>query len=149
MPSAAERAVWILSSSRPILPRHHSSSFVMVLRARSDCSLRCSSRAFEYARRACELEIWPQSGSWGFLPDLLYIVLHCVPHTTGHGRNCGLGCGEADGADLGGHARATVHVVPSVSCGVFGLDNRPGRPARSERRQPHVVVSRFACRKGP
>ena len=29
------------------------------------------------------------------------------------------------------------------------LGSTPGRPARSERRQPHGLVSRFACRKGP
>ena len=45
--------------------------------------------------------------------------------------------------------RAIVHVVPAVAGGVFADGNCPGRPARSERRQSHGLVSGFAHREGP
>ncbi len=52
-------------------------------------------------------------------------------------------------ADIGRHPRAIVHLVPAVAGGVFAHGDCPGRPARSERRQPDGLVSRVAHREGP
>ncbi len=69
-----------MSSNRPILPRHHNSSRRIVFLARSDCSLRCSSLSVRVRPKSIRARNLASDGSWGFLPDLLYIVLHCVPH---------------------------------------------------------------------
>ena len=46
------------------------------------------------------------------------------------------------------HPRAIVHTVPVVAGGIFADGDRPGRPARPERRQPDGLVSRVAYREG-